>query len=60
MISFSIDNNEVIFDGKGNTVLVCVEELLAINYLRDKLAEQLNMTRENVNEMIIATLHETE
>ena len=60
MISLSIDNNEVTFDGKGNTVLVCVEELLAINYLRDKLAEQLNMTMENVNEMIIETLHEME
>lgn len=60
MISLTVDNNEISIKGEGNSVLVYTEELLAIGFIRNILAEQFNMTTETANEMIIAALHEKE
>lgn len=60
MILLTVDSNEVRMKGKGNNILVYTEELLAITFLWSKLEEQLNMTRETANELIIAALNEKE
>lgn len=60
MISLTVDKNKISFKGKGNDMLVYTEELLAINFLRDELAKQLNTTVEIANRMIIEALLEEE
>lgn len=60
MISLTVDNNKISFKGKGNNILVYTEELLAISFLRDELAKQLNTTAEITNRMIIEALLEEE
>lgn len=60
MILLTVDNNKISFKGKGNATLVYTEELLAISFLRDELAKQLNTTVEIANSMIIEELMEEE
>lgn len=59
MFNLLVDSGEVSFNARGICMLVCAEELLAIDYLRDKLAEQMKIGKETANKMIMEGLTAT-
>lgn len=59
MLNLLVDGGEVSFNARGIGMLVCTEELCAIDYLRDKLAEQMEISKETANKMIMESLQKT-
>lgn len=59
MINLLVDGGEISYNAKGNILSVCTEELCAIDYLRDKLAEQMEIGKETANKMIMESLIES-
>lgn len=59
MIGITVTGVKVDSFAKGTLVMVCAEELTAIDTLRDNLAEHMEISREEATKMIIESLHST-
>lgn len=56
MVSLEVNGYKISCKVQGKVIEVCAEELTAIDELRDRLSEQMEITRERATGLVIESL----